>query len=101
MAVLNIRESWLSEMDGILSKSILIDMLAQEPSVTRNMRIGGHEILQGKEKKEKDRKRKNECRGKNKANITLGCEQKSERHYVVIMYYLITFDCVFRFQRFS
>lgn len=55
MAVLNTRESWLSEMDGILSKSILMDMLAQEPSVTRTVRIGGHEILQGKEKKERKR----------------------------------------------
>lgn len=54
--MLNTRESWLSEMDGILSKSILMDMLAQEPSVTLTVRIGGREILQGKEKKERKRK---------------------------------------------
>lgn len=47
MAVLNIRERRLGEMDGILSNSILIDMLAQEPSMTRTVRRGGREILQG------------------------------------------------------
>ena len=57
MAVLNIRESWLREMDGILSNSILIDMLAQEPSVTRTVRRGGREILQGEGKKEQEKER--------------------------------------------
>lgn len=59
MAVLNIRESWLREMDDILSNRILIDMLAQEPSMTRTVRRGGHEILQGEGKKrERERERK-------------------------------------------
>lgn len=44
-------------MDGILSNSILIDMLAQEPSVTRTVRRGGREILQGEEKRKRERER--------------------------------------------
>lgn len=55
MAVLNIRRSWLREMDGILSNSILIDMLAPEPSMTRTVRRGGREILQGEEKEREGR----------------------------------------------
>lgn len=48
--MLNIRESWLGEMDGFLSNSILIDMLAQELSMTLTVRRGGREILQWQEK---------------------------------------------------
>lgn len=48
-----------------------MDMLAQEPTVTRTVRIGGHEILQGKEKKERKRQKKKECRGKSKADTVI------------------------------
>lgn len=53
--MLDIRESRLRETDGFLSNSILIDMLAQEPSMMFTVRRGGCEILTGGGKGKKGR----------------------------------------------
>lgn len=56
--MLNISETWLREIDVFLSNSTLIDMLAQEPSMTFTVRRKGREILQGQEKRKEGERRR-------------------------------------------